>query len=76
MSGGIDICLEDYFANYDRVTQEKEIERRHLQTRRTALQNCLMTTAKTEYNGFKRMLKCRQTLHFPEAGCLPLSRNH
>ena len=62
MSDGIAICLEDYFANYDRVAQEKEIERRHTHTRRTTLQNCLMTTTKTEYNGFQRMLKCRRAL--------------
>lgn len=56
---GISICLEHYFTNYDKVTREKEAELRNRQVRKTALQNCLVTTSKDEFNGFKRMQKCR-----------------
>jgi hypothetical protein len=55
----ISICLEDYFSNYDRITQEKDAENRQRMIRRTALQNCLVTASKDEFNGFKRMQKCR-----------------
>lgn len=44
------------------MTREKENDRKNLQIRRTTLQNCLSTTAKTDFNGFKRMLKCRWLL--------------
>ncbi len=59
---GVTVCLEDYFLNYDRVVQEKENEQRERTRRRTALENYLTTSAKSECNGFQRMQKCRQGL--------------
>ena len=54
--------LDGYFQSYDRVTREKEAEKRRRGTRRTALENCLSFTAKSECNGFQRIRRCRQAL--------------
>ena len=56
------VNLEEYFKSYDRVTREKETERQRLGTRRTALQNCLSLSTKSECTGFQRIQKCRQAL--------------
>ena len=56
------VNLEEYFKRYDRVTREKETERQRLGTRRTALQNCLSLSTKSECTGFHRIQKCRQAL--------------
>ena len=58
----VTVNLEEYFKNFDRVTQEKESERRRRETRRTALQNCLSLSTKSETTGFQRIQKCRQAL--------------
>jgi len=56
------VGLEEYFRNYDRVTQEREIDKLKRAVRRTALENCLSYTAKSECNGFQRIRRCRQAL--------------
>lgn len=56
------LLLEGYFSSYDQVTREKATAERMRAMRKTALQNCLRMGQKTECNGFKRMLKCRQGL--------------
>jgi hypothetical protein len=59
---GVAICLQEFFACYDRIAIEKEAEARNRQRRRTTLQNCLSTAALEACNGFQRMQKCRQGL--------------
>lgn len=56
------VGLEEYFRSYDRVTQEREIDKLKRAVRRTALENCLSYTAKSECNGFQRIRRCRQAL--------------
>ena len=60
--GRFTMQLEDYFANYDRVTREQEEEARRRSIRRTALENYLLETKQSQCNGFQRMQKCRQGL--------------
>lgn len=56
------VGLEEYFRSYDRVTQERESDKQKRAVRRTALENCLSYTAKSECNGFQRIRRCRQAL--------------
>ena len=50
------------FEAYDRTALEGEREKLRRGVRRTALENCLMSSAREECTGFERMKKCRQAL--------------
>lgn len=54
--------LDKLFESFDRISLEEAQERARRGIRRTALENCLMSTAREECTGFQRMKKCRQAL--------------
>jgi len=54
--------LDKLFESFDRISLEEARERARRGVRRTALENCLMSSAREECTGFQRMKKCRQAL--------------
>jgi hypothetical protein len=54
--------LEGYFQAYDRVTREKAADAQRRAVRTSTLQNYIKKSSKTECNGFRRMVRCRQAL--------------
>ena len=56
------VTLDHYFNSYDRVTLENIAEQQIRGVRRTALENCFVSTSKKQSNGFQRMTRCRHAL--------------
>jgi hypothetical protein len=62
MGSPVTITLGEYFRKYDAMAAEKAEDARRRGVRRTTLENYLAVASGTKYNGFQRMLKCRQAL--------------